>query len=178
MALRLAKSDEVILLSRDEVHTHDRGGEEATLVGLRRARDVDEALEFLGVENPAARLVRLMLEPIWSDIRDDQQLPLPEKFKLREIEDAAFVRGRSGIEQANFKFQTATDDERTLRAAVEIKREGEDLTSLAFREISINGQPIGRAKFDVLINKALPLPSLDADEPLAELRDIIGEQKS
>lgn len=175
MALRLAKDGGAILLSRDEVHTHDRGNEEASLAGLLRAKDIDEALELLGVESPALKLVRLMLEPIWGDLRG-KELPLPEKFKIRKVEDAAFVRGHAGIEQARFKFETLTDKGGTLQAEVEIKREGEELTSLAFRKISIDEQPFGDTKLDVLINKPVPLPSSDVDEPLAELRDIIGNQ--
>ncbi len=175
MALRLARDGGAILLSRDEVHTHDRGDEEAVLAGLLRARDIDEALELLGVESPVLKLVRLMLEPIWDDLRGPQ-LPLAEKFKLHKVEDAAFIRGQVGIDQARFKFETIAENGGTLRAEVEIKREGEDLTSLAFRKISIDGKPLESAKLDVLINKPVPVPSLDVEGPLADLRGIIGDK--
>ncbi len=173
MALRLAQDGGAILLSRDEVHTHDRGDEEADEVGLRRATDVDEALEFLGVESPALKLVRLMLEPIWNDLRSPE-LPLTEEFRLRKVKDAAFVRGYAGIDKATFKIETSASTGGTLRAEVEITR-GEEITSIAFREISIDGQPLGSGKVDILINRQVPLPSSDIDEPLAELRDIIGK---
>src|SRR2546421_10451680 len=91
IALRLARVDTSILLSRDKLHTHVRGEEEARAAGLLRAKDVDEGLELLGVESPTAKLVRSILEPIWSDIRDER-LPLPEMFQLRRVEEAAFIR--------------------------------------------------------------------------------------
>lgn len=174
IALRLARDGGAILLSRDEVHTHERGNEEAGEVGLRRAVDVDEALEFLGVESPALKLVRLMLEPIWDDLRS-LGLPLSEDPRLRKVEDASFIRGYAGIEKAAFKLEATASTGGSLQAEVEITRQGEESTSLTFRGISIDCQPLGDGKLDILINERLPLPSSNIDEPLAELRDIIGE---
>src|SRR5262245_6138244 len=46
-ALRLARKDgQAILVSRDEIHTHERGGAEAEEHGLLRARTLDEALDL------------------------------------------------------------------------------------------------------------------------------------
>ena len=110
-ALRLARDGGAILLSRDEVHTHGRGDEEASAVGLLRAKDIDGALELLGVESPTGRLVRLLLELVWDDLRF-VGLPLPTRFSFRKIENAAFIQGKSGLERATFKLETRVQRER------------------------------------------------------------------
>ena len=65
VALRVARRDGgAILVSRDEVHTEERGDEEARSAGLLRARSWDEALEQLGRESPAGALARQLLEAV------------------------------------------------------------------------------------------------------------------
>ena len=49
IALRLAKTGGgAILISRDEVHAHQRGSVEADAAKLHRAKTCDEALDLLG----------------------------------------------------------------------------------------------------------------------------------
>lgn len=165
MALRLAKNGDVILLSRDEVHTHDRGEDEASSVGLLRAKDVDEALEHLGIERPARKLVRLLLEPIWNDLRAGG-LPLLAEPNIRKIEDAAFIQGESGLERATFKLHTGAESGGTLRAEIDITRAEEVIKSASLREISIDGQVWEDGALYIPLNQPVSLPSPDLDEPL------------
>jgi hypothetical protein len=165
VALRLAKNGDVILLSRDEVHTHDRGDEEASSGGLLRAKDVDEALELLGIESPTGRLVRLLLAPVWIDLRAGG-LPLLPEPNLRKIEDAAFTQGESGLDRATFKLQTGAENGGTLRAEFDIRRTEEVIRSVSLRAISIDNQVWEGGALDITPNKPVPLPPPDLDEPL------------
>jgi hypothetical protein len=174
MALRLAKDGGAILLSRDTVHIHERGNDEAASVGLLRVNDIDEALERLAVESPTGSLARLLLEPIWADLRS-AGLPVMAAFNLRKIGNAVFVQGESGLERATFNLETAAESGGTLQAEVDIRRMGDEIRSVSLSNVSVDGMAWEAGSITVHLNKAAPLPSLNLDEPLSELKETIGE---
>jgi hypothetical protein len=175
MALRLAKDGGAILLSRDTVHTHERGDDEASSVGLLRVKNIDDALDLLAVESPTGRFVRLLLEPIWDDLRK-AGLPLVQGFSLRKIENAVFVQGEFGLERATFNLETGAENGGTLRAEVDIRRTEDEIRSVSLSDVSIDGQAWETGALTIHLNKSVPMPSSDLDEPLGELRETIGEQ--
>lgn len=173
-ALRLAKDGGAILLSRDTVHTHERGDEEASSFGLLRVENIDDALDLLAVESPTGRFVRLLLEPIWDDLRK-AGLPLMAGFNLRKIQNGVFVQGEFGLERATFNLETAAENGGTLRAEVDITRTEDEIRSVSLSDVSIDGQAWETGALTIQLKKSVPLPLSDLDEPLGELRETIGE---
>lgn len=98
-ALRMAKEHGgALLLSRDEVHIHARGDEEANSFGLRRFREVDDALEYLGSESPVAKRIRESLENIWSDLVEHgfPENVSPSNFVVHE---SRLIKGPYGVDR-------------------------------------------------------------------------------
>lgn len=110
VALRVARRDgRALLVSRDEVHSHERGGEEATACGLLRARTFDEALELLGRETPAGALARRLLTPVWQPLRA-AGLPLRPELTLRRVTHPTFTADALGRATLGvFSFATNVD---------------------------------------------------------------------
>ncbi len=174
MALRLAQDGGAILLSRDDVHTHERGDEEAQSAGLWRARDIGEGLELLGVESPTGRLVRLLLEAVWQDLRD-AELPLQPMIGLRKVENASFLRGEQGIEKATFDLNLVSSNGGKLEASVDLAIQGEDITDISVKHINVDGEPWRDGEISIRTNKHVPLVGSSSEEALAALREVIGE---
>lgn len=104
VALRLARRDgKAILVSRDEIHSHERGEPEARAHGLLRAKNLDEALDLLGRESPAGALASSMLATVWNDLRA-ANLPLPETPVSPKITNVAFVTDGEGRVGGTFAF--------------------------------------------------------------------------
>lgn len=98
-AIRIAQENGgAILLSRDKVHTHARGNDEADQAGLKRFKGVDDALAYLGAESPAAKPVRELLARAWSEF-ETHGFPVREMPLELSILESKFVRGDNGIEE-------------------------------------------------------------------------------
>lgn len=177
VSMRIARRDGgAILVSRDEVHTHERGNEEAASANLFRAKHVAEALEILGVEGAPGALVRMLLVPLWNDLRD-AGLPLSETPSIRLISNVSFVQGETGVALARFDFRARTDSGRDLRASAEVHRTGEVVSRVIVTEINVDGQKWGAGKIEKQPNRHIRLPGTSADERLEALREIIGESE-
>lgn len=174
-ALRLAARDGgAILLSRDELHNHVRGTDEATEVKLVRMSNVDDLLELLGVESPAGKLARSLLEPIWNDLRT-AELPLLPELNLRKVDSAVFRSGEAGIEEADFDFATNTENSGTLETHIEIAITGDKITEARLREITLDGEPWREGTLTISPNKPVSAQLSRVDERLDALREVIGE---
>lgn len=98
-ALRIAREHGgAVLLSRDKVHTHTRGDDEADQAGLKRFKGVDDALAYLGAESPVAKPIREILARAWSQF-GQHGFPIPEMPSHMSILESRFVRGSTEIEQ-------------------------------------------------------------------------------
>jgi hypothetical protein len=109
LSLRLAKEHNgAVLLSRDEVHTHNRGDDEANEVGLVRFNNVDQALEFLGSQSPVATRIRVILESVWEELRT-QGFPITEFPATLAVLSSRFVQGDLGLAEAEARIRIKTD---------------------------------------------------------------------
>ncbi len=67
IAVRISVQDgHALLVSKDEVHTHERGNLEAAGVGLARVDSLDGALEYLEVKTPAGEQLEALIKPSWA----------------------------------------------------------------------------------------------------------------
>jgi len=179
MALRIAKSDKgATLLSRDEVHTHNRGDTEALAAGLVRVKSVDDMQEIMGVESPGGQLARSLLEPIWNDLRS-AGLPLSATVDLRKIDNRVFTMGEASIEQAGFDFKANAESGGVLAAHIEIATKNHTITEALLQEITLDGAPWRDGTLKVLPNKPAPKDVLNVNqlldnEQLDALREVLG----
>jgi hypothetical protein len=149
MALRFASQDGgALLISRDEVHIHERGDDEATKVNLVRLRSIEEALDSFNVETPIGRLIKGLLETIWVDLLY-AGLPLTPKVSITGISGATFIQGVRGPSLASFTFKTKTPDERIIQALTKI-----DATDGVITKVTLSEIMMGKAAWQ---EKPLPL---------------------
>lgn len=178
MALRLASRDGgALLVSRDEVHTHERGNNEANHVSLVRVRSVEEALEFLDVETPAGRLIRELLRTVWVDLLD-AGLPLTPAFSLMGVWGARFVQGVHGPSLASFTFKTKTSDGKIVQALTRIDAVDGIITKTTLSEITVEGEAWQEKPLPLVIstNTASSLEPDDFQERLGALKALLEEQ--
>ncbi len=178
MALRFASRDGgALLLSRDMVHTHERGNDEANLVGLFRAKSVDEALEFLDVETPSGILVKELLATIWVDLLD-AGLPLTPTFSLRGVSEVRFVQGVHGLELASFTFKAKTPDGRIIQSLTRTDIIDGIITQATLSEITLGGETWQENPLPLVIstNKSFSSEPDDFQERISALRSLLEEQ--
>src|SRR5205809_277713 len=104
VAIRLARRDgRAILISRDTVHSDDRGAAEAEASGLLRAEDFDAALDLIGRENPAGAAARAMMDVVWGHLRA-AGLPLPAEATSLKVTSLSFIADEEGITRGELSF--------------------------------------------------------------------------
>lgn len=109
LALRLAKEHNgAILLSRDKVHTHQRGDQEAGAANLTRFKSVDQALEFIGSRSPVGTEVRDILACVWGALAEQgfPNIDLPDRFAILS---SRFVQGESGPDLVEASVRLISD---------------------------------------------------------------------
>ena len=142
-------------------------------MGLLRAASLDDMQEIMGVESPAGRFARLLLEPIWEDLRR-AGLPLLPATDLRKIDKSVFTKGESIIEQAGFDFTANAESGAVLAAHIDITTTGDIISEAVLQEITVNGQPWREGTLKVLPNKPAPQFPSNIEERLDALREVIG----
>lgn len=178
IALRLASRDGgALLVSRDEVHTHERGDNEANHVGLVRARSIEEALDLFDVETPSGRLIKQLLETIWTDLLD-AGLPLTPMFSLIGVSGARFIQGVHGPSLASFTFKAKSPDGKMVQALTRIDAVDGIITKATLSEIAVEGEAWQEKPLPLVIstNRAFSLEPDDFQERLDALRVLLEEQ--
>jgi hypothetical protein len=174
VALRIAKRDGgAILVARDEVHTHQRGDEEASAYGLRRTTHVDGALELLGRESSTTTLVRAMLGVAEPHLRG-LGLPLGKELKIRALTDVAFVTNAKGNLGGSFGFSLGTDKALPFRgrALIQPLDSGDIVVTMTDLTLGDATWREGAEKFQVA--GTLPVGASAVEERLTALRETIG----
>jgi hypothetical protein len=108
VALRIAKQDGgAILVAKDRVLAGDLGSEEARAVGLKRAKDTNEAREMMGGISPSGKLAISVLKTVADELRL-AGLPLPEEATSDQFSDLQFVTDDSGHANTTLKLRVPT----------------------------------------------------------------------
>lgn len=172
VAIRLARQDgEAVLLSRDTVHTHSRGDEEASSVGLTRVRGVDEVLAWFGVETPAGGLFRSLLLQFRSALVNSN-LGVQDPLEILGISDARFRQGRRGPEQASATVFFATNMG-SLRANTEIVIDSARLGTVRLADITVDGKPHEPNEVELSVDLSESSGDDDYGERLDALREVL-----
>ena len=176
VAVRIAKRDgQAILLSRDEVHSHDRGGKEAEDAGLHRARSIDEALDLLGRVSPAGILAREVLATVWNQMRS-AGMPLPPTVSLRRVGNLQFVPGPARHVTGSLQFSVATDAGE-FEANVEVVQAEPNVIRAEVRQLRLGGAVWGTGTMTITASGELPRVGQTSDQEVEDLRRLIGRQE-
>jgi hypothetical protein len=174
VALRIARRDgKAILLSRDVVHSHDRGADEARGSGLFRANTFDQALNLIGRESPSGSLARSVLQVAWAGLRD-AGLPIPKDFGVHLISRQAFVVDAEGHASGSMDISVATTGG-LLTGRATIRQLTPQRVQAELTEIRISDHLWESGTLDVNFDGELPLIGEPAEERLADLRTVIEE---
>lgn len=176
IALRLAKQQgSAILVSRDNVHSGERGRREADEVGLKRADDFDKALDMMGLESPSAKLARSILEILWNELRG-AGLPLTDVLSIKRVRDAKFLSDSAGRIGGSFRFGATTRDGR-FSALVDARQATATQIAVKLTDITINDSTWRSGSVELESHGELPLYAAPSVDRLEELRRVIGEQE-
>ena len=122
VALRAARaSQKAILISRDVVHTGERGNEEAAEHNLMRVKTIGEALSLLETESPAARLAAQLLGEAAEALRTGG-VPLAIPPQVQFVRDPRFAREAFGIAEAEFDVAATSESGGRIEGRVTITR--------------------------------------------------------
>jgi hypothetical protein len=172
VALRLAKHDNgAILVSRDEVHAHERGSAEANAAKLHRAKTFDEALDLLGSVSPAATLARSVLGTIWNDLRS-AGLPLPQEVPAGRFSSLLFAADEDGHANTNLNFELSTDDG-TLSGSILLFQADPAIIGVDLTELRMGEEPWKTGELSITVPGELPKITHPLGERITELRDLI-----
>ena len=175
VAIRIAERDgKALLVSRDEVHSHDRGADEAAAVGLLRASTFDDALVHLGRASPVGTLAIRLLAPVWETLRQ-AGLPLPEQLAISRVAEGTFVSEPIGRLSGSFRF-SAVGSSGPISAKASIRPyELEGHIEVTLRNIVIAGKPRDPDSLQVVARGDLP-STPPIDERIAALRELVGKK--
>lgn len=113
MALRIAKSEGgALLVSRDKVHSHDRGALEAEAAGLLRALSIEDALQLLHVETPAGQFFGEVFSRAWEAL-EEAGLGIGRQPRLTSVLHPAFEQSPDGgLESAEADIEAQSEGAR------------------------------------------------------------------
>ena len=176
IALRVSKKHgKAILVSRDEVHSHDRGADEAKGVGLLRATSLDEALDLIGRESPSAKLVHSILETIWPAILK-AGLPVPPKMVVRRVFKPEFMSTAAGRTNATFGF-VIDGSSGKLAGTAQVRQVAADWIDVTLRNVTVDDRQWKDGQVELGFRGELPKIANALGERLNYLEEIIGGQK-
>lgn len=178
IALRLAKKESnVMLISRDNIHIHERGDTEAKEAGLIRVKSPEDAEWYLDVDiaTPAAILVKNILAPVWNDLLN-QGLPLPSEISSLGISRASFVQGVRGPSSVICDIKAKTSDKKTFRAQTEIHTNNGMISKVNLFNITIDEQKWKDGALTIQPNKLWAKDTDDYEDRLGDLMQVLEEQ--
>lgn len=175
VALRIARRDgSAILLSRDEVHSHQRGEAEALQAGLLRAKDADTAVALLGGASPAATLAQTYLQLVWKDL-SESGLPVPPSIEDVFVEAPTFSTDRMGYVGATFVIRSKSSSGAfSSRINLTQVEKGSVLVVLTDAEKGGNPLPVPQSPLRVAADLKSVSPNPGA---LEELRTLLGNRE-
>jgi len=172
IALRIALQDGgAMLVSRDEIHSDERGSDEATRAGLLRAKTLDDALDQLGRVSPAGALARSVLATIWSELRA-AGLPLPDDMPFRRFSSLQFVADGEGRADTRLSFEIITAEGK-LSGGAHIFQATPTTIQANLTGLNLDGRQWRMGSLSLTADHELPKITSPAADRMADLRDII-----
>jgi hypothetical protein len=172
IALRIARQDgRAMLVSRDEIHSDERGSEEAAQAQLLRAKTLDDALDQLGQVSPAAAMARSVLGTIWKELKATG-MPLPEEVPSRRFPRLQFAADDEGHANTRLSFEIATPEGK-LTGDAHIFQATPSTIEANFTRLNLEGQQWKLGSLSLDVDHQLPMITTPAAGRMVDLRNII-----
>jgi hypothetical protein len=172
-SLRLAQSENgATLVSRDSIHTGGFDSTEAGSATLIGVRSLEMALETLGEETNADRVMRERLITAWSAVA--AELPLRDASKPLRVHARNFAIDDFGFEHATGLIKLENTSGARIEADLELILEGEEVNEVRLRNIYLIDQNKRASQDDVrvILKDSLHGPSgVDIAERFEALRE-------
>lgn len=151
IALNIASKNNggTLLISKDELHTHQRGDEEALKVGLVRLESIEAALEYMEVETPNGKLIKSLIDLAWNELLN-KNLPLKDKPALNGIKNVKFIQGKNGPTQVSFKMKATGKENKEFLADIIIAIEDNIMTNIILENIKFDNNSL--KKENIVLN--------------------------
>ncbi len=176
VALRLARKDgRAILISRDTVHSDERGEAEAEAVGLLRTKEFDGALDLIGRESPAGIAARSMLGAVWDNLRA-AGLPLPAKATLRKLTGLSFIADEEGNTRGRLSF-VVDGPAGQLSGTANIVQAAPDQIRVDLTGMKLNGTQWQTGELSIVADGELPRIAQPSRDRLEELRTVLEDRR-
>ena len=159
-----------ILVSRDEIHVHERGSHEANTAKLHRTKRFDEALDLLGAISPAGGLARSVLVTVWNDLKS-AGLTLPENVPSGRFSRLLFAADEDGHANTNLNFEFTDDG--PLSGSAHIFQANPGIIGVDLTELRMRDQPWRNGELSLTVLGELPKITHPLGERITELRDLI-----
>ena len=127
-----------ILLSRDEVHTHHRGDEDAVNVDLIRCDSFERAYEALSIETVSAKKIKSLLDNFRYELTESE-LPVHEGYQIISIKKPKFINTESSTTKVLCEILLNSGDGKKINARMNIEFLNEKPFHVHFSEVVIDG---------------------------------------
>jgi hypothetical protein len=175
-ALRLASQDgRALLVSKDEVHVHPRGDDEATKAGLLRSNGIDEALKLLADLDPADKLMKQLLISVWQDLVKTG-LPLDAQMSVN-VKEPKFIQGGKGLSGAHCVLEAITSDKKTISATTEIDINNGIIKRVNLSDIHVANELWQKPSVTLMPDKTSDIEQDDSRERFTALREVLGGEQ-
>lgn len=172
IALRIARQDGgAMLVSRDEIHSDERGSEEAMRASLFRAKTLDNALDELGRVSPAAAMARSVLATIWSELRATG-MPFPDDVPSRRFSRLQFVADNEGHANTRLTFEITTAEGK-LAGDAHIFQGTPSTIQANLTGLTLEGRQWREGALSLSADHQLPKITSPSADRMADLRNII-----
>jgi hypothetical protein len=172
-SLRLSRSaNGATFVSRDSIHTVGFESAEATAASLTGVRSLEIALETLGEETNADRLLRENLIAAWPEVA--RNLPLPDASKPLRVRARSFAIDDFGFEHATGRIKLENPSGARLEAELEVIFEGKQVNEVRLKSMFLSNQNKRTPREDVRIvlkDSLLGPPAADIAERFEALRE-------
>lgn len=171
ISLRIAKNNNgAILMSRDVVHTHHRGDEEAKEHHLIRCNSFERGYESLSIETFSAKKIKNLINNILDRIIQSE-LPIVSGGHVISIKNPIFIDTNEGSSVVTYEVQFETGDGRQMTSSSKMEYVDSLPFLLEFKDIVVIN---GKDKSNKLANFKLELerPELSADNFTTQVKNL------
>jgi len=175
LSLRVAeKNNGALLISRDEVHTHYRGDEEAKQSGLIRLKDPESVLDYFQMETPSASLIKQLLEKGWDEVVKSA-VPLKLHSQIVSIKNCSFKEENDGTTTAYCTISAQSGECQTITAGIKLNFFQDGINDILFKDIKLDGRDYEQGEIQINIQERPAQAINDVKGRHRELKEVLED---
>lgn len=170
VALKVAAADGgALLVSRDVVHSHNRGDSEASDANLARVSSMEQALDYLDVRTVAGEQLEAMLAAFWSPLAAEG-VPVGRAPMLLSAKGVQFIQGPGRPVSAEGSIRVHGEGGGVVSGKLVIDNSGNGFARLTFSDIEFNDESLADVEVRAEVEE---LSDGGESERLAALREMM-----